>query len=129
MIHADCRNPRALGPEERAILFRYCWSHSVAKCIACTERFRQQELGVDLLSHRTHLCPRCRADLIESVRGHLYSCAVLPTEMRLRAGNMRDTLRQVVKQRQRSSAPAEVLIREAEAAVSALRDTMMRHSP
>ena len=42
---------------------------------------------------------------------------------------MRDTLRQVVKQRQRSSAPAEVLIREAEAAVSALRDTMMRHSP
>jgi len=124
MSHADCRRPHDLSPEERAILFRFCWNHAVAKCVACTGIFRQDELGGDLLSHRIHLCPRCRADLTESVRGHLYSCAILPTEVRLKAGEMRDAARKLVTQRHHLSDRADDLIREAEAAASALRETM-----
>ena len=124
MTHADCRRPRDLSPEERAILFRYCWNHAVAKCVACTGTFRQDELGGDLLSHRMHLCPRCRVDLTESVRGHLYSCAILPTEVRLRAGEARDAARKLVTQRHQLSDHADGLIHEAEAAASALRETM-----
>jgi hypothetical protein len=112
MTHADCRRPRDLSPEERAILFRYCWNHAVAKCVACTGAFRQHELGADLLSHRAHLCPRCRVDLTESVRGHLYSCAILPTEVRLRAREMRDAARKLVTRRQQLSAHVDGLIHE-----------------
>jgi hypothetical protein len=42
-------------------------------------------IGADLLAHRAYLCRRCRADLTESLRGHLYACNALPEEMRLRA--------------------------------------------
>ena len=124
MTHVDCRRPRDLSPEERAILFRYCWNHAVAKCVACTGRFRQNELGADLLSHRIHLCPRCRADLTESVRGHLYGCAMLPTEVRLTAGEVRDATRKLVTHRHQLSDHADGLIHEAETAASTLRKTM-----
>ena len=124
MTHVDCRRPRDLSPEERAILFRYCWNHAVAKCVACTGSFRQAELGGDLLSHRIHLCPRCRVDLTESVRGHLFSCAILPAELRLSAGATRDAARKLVAQRYQLSEDADRLIQEAEAAATTLREIM-----
>ena len=124
VTHVDCRRPRDLSPEERLILFRYCWDHAVAKCVACSGSFRQGELGGDLLGHRVHLCPRCRVDLTESVRGHLYSCGMLPTELRLRAGEARDAVRKLVTQRHQLADHADGLIYEAEAAASALRETM-----
>jgi len=76
----------------------YCFGHAVATCAACAESFPQQQLCADLLSHREHLCPRCRADLTESVRGHLYGCATLPAEVGQRAREACDAARRLVKQ-------------------------------
>jgi hypothetical protein len=126
MTHVDCLRPRDLGPEERALLFRYCWGHAGAKCIACAKNYRHQELGADVLGQRTNLCPRCRADLTESMRGHLYSCAMLPEEVRRRAREARDAARKLLKQSAQSRDLADVLMREAEAAIAMLRATMRR---
>ena len=73
VVHLDCQRPRDPSREESILLFRYCWGHGVAKCPAYDQSFRQQQLGADLLSHRSHPCPRCRTDLTESLRGHLYA--------------------------------------------------------
>lgn len=124
MTHVDCLRPRDLSPEERAILFRFCRNHAVAKCVACIASFRQDELGGDLLRHRIHLCPRCRVDLTESVRGHLYGCVTLPTELRLMVGDTRDAARKLVAQRYQAPDHVHVLMREAEATFAALRETM-----
>ena len=126
IAHLDCQRPRDLSREERVLLFRYCWGHVVAKCAACDQSFPQQQLGSDLLGHRTHLCPRCRADLTEGLRGHLYACTMLPEEVRRRAQEARDAARRLVKQSRQLSDCADVLMREAEAAVDALRETMRR---
>jgi hypothetical protein len=140
VVHLDCRRPRSLSTEERAILFRYCWDHAVARCTACALTLRQQELGTDLLSHRTHLCPRCRVDLTESLRSHLYSCAVLPQELRQRTHAARDATAKLIKHSHQLSDRADALTREAEvllavnralmrvarAASAALRETMQR---
>jgi hypothetical protein len=126
MSHVDCRRPRDLGPEERALLFRYCWGHAAANCPVCAKNFRHQELGADLLGHRTNLCPRCRADLTESIRGHLYSCAMLPEEVRQRARAARDAAAKLIKQSHRAVDLADGLMAEAEAALAALRETMRR---
>jgi hypothetical protein len=123
MIHVNCRIPRDLSPEERALLFRFCWDHAVAKCAACARSFRQTELGADFLGKRAHLCPRCRVDLTESVRGHLYSCTMLPEEVHLRAREARDATSKLIRQSHQTDR-ADVLMREAEAAIAALRDTM-----
>ena len=112
-----------LSPEERAPLFRYCWSHAAAKCIAC---FRHQELAADLFGHGTNLCPSCRADLTESLRGHIYSCAMLPEEVRRRAREARDAAAKLRKQAHQAADRADGLMREAEAAIAALRETMRR---
>jgi hypothetical protein len=122
LAHLDCRRPRDLSHEQRAILFRYCFGHAVATCPTCAEGFRQHQLGADLLGHRERLCPRCRADLTESVRGHVFSCAMLPAEVRQRAREARDAGRRLVESRDH----ADVLMREAEAAVVALRATLQR---
>src|SRR5215475_14454095 len=90
VVHLDCQRPRDLSREERILLFRYCWEHAVAKCTACDQSFRQHQLGGHLLAHRSYLCPRCRTDLTESLRGHLYACAMLPELLRLRAQEARD---------------------------------------
>ena len=129
VVHVDCQRPRDLSREERILLFRYCWGHAVAKCPTCDQSFRQQQLGSDLLSRRTHLCPRCRADLTESLRGHLSACAMLPEDVRRRAQEVRDAARRLVKQSQQLSDCADVLIREAEVAIAALRETMQRFAP
>src|SRR5215475_13224113 len=75
---------------------------------------------------RTHFCPRCRTDLTESIRGHLYGCVTLPAEIRQRAQEARDAARRLVKESQQLTDHADVLMREAEAAVAALRETMQR---
>src|SRR5262247_931877 len=124
IVHLDCGRPRTVSPEERALLFRHCFDHTVAECAACAQSYRQSELGSDLVSNRVHLCPNCRADLTESVRAHLYSCAMLPEELRRRLQAARAAVGKLVKRS--TSDPADVLKREAQAAVSALRETMRR---
>src|SRR5215470_1416292 len=124
LVHLDCGRPRTVSPEERALLFRHCFDHTVAECAACVQSYRQSELGSDLVNNRVHLCPKCRADLTESVRAHLYSCAMLPEELQRRLQAAREAVGKLIKRS--ASDPADVLKREAEAAVSALRETM-RH--
>jgi len=127
LMHRDCRRPRGLSPEERALLFKYCFDHAVVECASCTQDFREQELGADLLGNRTNLCPRCRRDLTEQLREHLYNCLMLPGEVRRKAREARAAARRLVKESQFSD-QAEVLIREAEAAIAALHETMRRDS-
>src|SRR4029453_4812041 len=78
LSHLDCRRPHFLSPEERVVLFRFCSDHRVAECEQCAKGYRLSELASDLFSGREHLCPQSRADLIGSVRAHLYNCAILP---------------------------------------------------
>ena len=107
------------------LLFKYCFDHAVAECASCSQDFRQQELASDLLGYRTNLCPRCRMDLTERLREHLYDCSMLPGEVRWRAREARAAARRLVKESQVSD-QADVLMREAEAAIAALRETMQR---
>jgi hypothetical protein len=67
VAHLDCRRPRDLSHEERALLFKYCFDHAIGECAACRQSYRQQELASDLVGNRTRLCPTCRADLTDGV--------------------------------------------------------------
>jgi galactokinase len=60
------------------------------------------------------------------MRGHLFSCAMLPEEVRQRAREVRDAARRLVKHSSELRDHADVLMREAEAAIAALRETMRR---
>ena len=122
--HFYCRHPQILSPEERALLFLYCWTHAVAKCGKCAREYRQSELTADLFSGREHLCPECNAELLDTVRLHLYCCSMLPAEVRRRAQIVRETARTLVKRGRELSDRADVLMREAEAAVYALQETI-----
>jgi hypothetical protein len=72
LLHLDCRQPRSLSSEERILLFWHCWNHAAAKCLACDESFRPPQLGADLFRNVSNLCPHCRRDLTESLRGRLH---------------------------------------------------------
>ena len=124
VMHLDCRSPRHLSPEERALLFQYCFDHAVAECASCSQDFRQQELASDLMGNCANLCPRCRTDLTERLREHLYNCSTLPGEVRRRAREARAAARRLVMENQSSN--ADMRMREAEAAIAALRETMQR---
>jgi hypothetical protein len=124
VVHLDCRLPRRLSREERALLVHYCWDHPVAECVPCARRFRQRELLWVALADSTDRCPRCREDLTDSVRAHLYSCAMLPAEVRRRAQEIRAASQQLVKHAGQLPDRADVLMREAEAAMALLRDAM-----
>jgi hypothetical protein len=124
IVHLDCERPHELNYEERVLLYQFCWEHAVADCGSCRLQFRQHELAADLFGHRNHLCPKCRADLTTSLRSHLYSCALVPKDVRARAADARDAARRLVKESDQLSDRADVLMREAEAAVNALRATM-----
>jgi len=130
LSHLDCARARGLTAEERAMLFVYCSDHDVASCVPCAGHFRMAELGADLLGSRTNVCPRCRSDLTESVREHLFSCVVLPSEMRHRAQEVRDAAKILIKRSQELVDRADVLIREAEVHLlerqQALRAVMKR---
>src|SRR5262249_44352056 len=80
----------------------------------------------DSVGIRSYECPFCHTDLTASIRTHLYACALLPAEVRRRAQEARDAARHLVKQSQQLQDSADVLIREAEAALHALRATLRR---
>lgn len=124
IFHLDCRRPCDLSAEERALLFTYCFDHAVADCATCRHSFRQRELAAEVFGHRTHLCPRCRADLTASMRSHLYACVIVPRKVRRRAEQAREAAHRLIKQSQQAWDRADVLMRDAEAAVAALRETM-----
>jgi hypothetical protein len=127
VVHLDCQRPCHLSREERLLLFRYCRGHAVAKCPSCAQSLIQRhELASGLLDKRTHVCRRCGTDLTESMRHHLYGCAMLPGEVREQAQRVRDAARRLVKESHQLSDRAELLTREAEGAVAALRETMQR---
>jgi len=125
LSHRDCR-ARALAGDERFALICYCFDHAVAGCARCRQTYREIDLVTDYLHGRTHLCPSCRADLTESIHAHLYSCAMLPEEVRRRARATREAARRLVKESRQIADRADVLIREAEVTVAALRQTWRR---
>ena len=112
--HVDCRRPQTLTAEERALLFVYCFNHAVARCFACDVSLRFMELGADPLGGRSNLCPRCRRDLTENVRSHLYRCTTLPSEVRLAAQAVRETAQHLLKQSHHAMDRSDVLIQQAE---------------
>ena len=126
LSHVNCQRPQTLTGDERALLFYYCANHTVARCEVCARSFRLGEMTADLLGGRTHLCPCCRRDLTEIVRAHLYSCAMLPAEVRRRAQALREAARHLVKESCQLRDKAEVLIQEAEAAVEETRRGLWR---
>jgi len=98
----------------------------------CDVGYRYTELGEDVLGSRTNMCPRCRRDLTEAVRGHLFRCATLPWEISLRCRRLRDAGQRLVKESQQRRDRSDVLMREAEAALfraqRALREAMPRRA-
>jgi hypothetical protein len=131
LSHLDCARRHSLTADERQLVFLYCADHVVAQCLSCGLSFRYTELAADPLDgRRTNLCPRCRKDLTENVRSHLYGCAMLPSEVRLRAQAVREAARRLVKQSQELVGTADVLVREAEAGLfesqQALRTEMRK---
>jgi len=92
---------------------------------------RYAELAGDVLGgSRTNMCPRCRRDLTEAIRAHLFRCAMLPSEVRLKAHAVREAAQRLVKESRQARDPSDVLIREAEATLfecqRALREAMSR---
>jgi transposase-like protein len=126
VLHADCQRPRVLSQEERALSFTYCSKHVVVECPRCAQDFRQNELASDLVSGRSYLCPRCRVDLTERLRNHLYSCAALPGEVRWRAREARAAAQQLVKENDQLRDRTDALMHDVEAALAALREAMRR---
>jgi hypothetical protein len=35
LSHLDCRRAQGLTPDERTLLFVYCFDHVVARCLSC----------------------------------------------------------------------------------------------
>jgi hypothetical protein len=132
LSHVECARPRNLTPEERHLLFVYCSEHVVAECLPCGLKFRMAELGADPLSTRNNMCSRCRTDLTESARAHVYACTMLPSEVRLKAQAVRDAARHLMKRSQELYDAADVQMREAEAALfeaqKALRVSMRKRT-
>jgi hypothetical protein len=104
--HLDCKQPRALSPEERILPFAYCREHPIAECKDCVARsrlrelagvghLRLRELAVEPVSSRIQLCPSCRGDFTDSVRTHIDNCALVPEEVRRRAQAAREIPRLV----------------------------------
>lgn len=125
--HLNCRRPRVLSAEELTLLLIHCRDHPVAECVRCTGTFHLREVvSRDSVGIRSYGCPWCHTDLTENIRAHLYSCALLPGEVRRRAQEARDAARYLVKQSHQLQDNADVLIREAEAALHALRATLRR---
>ena len=133
LSHVDCQRPQMLTTEERALLFLDCSDHAVAHCVDCDLCFRLFELAADMLGSRTNLCPRCRKDLTASVREHLFGCAMLPSQVRLRARAVREAAQRLVTQCHQAgdrSDRSEVVILEAEATLCerqhSLREALSR---
>jgi hypothetical protein len=127
--HLDGRRPRVLSAEERTLLFIYCRDHQVAECVRCTARFHLREVAsLDSFGIRTYGCGWCHTDLTDSIRAHLYGCAMLPIAIRRMAQAAREAARSLVKQPHQLRDAADVAVREAQATLHALRDAV-RQSP
>jgi hypothetical protein len=129
LSHVDCKRPHVLTPEERALVFVYCSGHVVARCPTCDISLPYTELAADIWGgSRTNMCPRCRRELTEAVRAHLFRCAMLPSELRLRAQAVREAAQRLMKESQELRDTS--LIREAEATLfesqRALRKAMAK---
>jgi hypothetical protein len=105
----------------------YCRTHDIAECRACVTRFRLRDLALDPISGRIQLCPWCRRDLTDSVRSHIYDCLV-PEDVRRKAHVVREMALRLVKATHEVRDDEEVLVREAEAALLALLNTMRQIS-
>src|SRR5262245_5968097 len=114
LSHVDCKRPRTLTPEERALIFVYCSDHVLAQCPTCGSDVRAIELSADFLAADTNLCPKCWRDLTEEIRSHLFGCGMLPAEVRRRAQEVREAAGLLVKESQQLRDRSDVLIREAE---------------
>ena len=77
-----------------------------------------------MFGHDTRLCPRCRTDLTDSVRAHLYACTMLAAGVRRRAREVRGVALGLVKRTNELRDRADLLVREAEVAIAALRASM-----
>ena len=127
--HLDCRRPRVLSAEERTLLLMYCQDHPVAECVRCAVRFHLREVAsLDHFGICSHACRWCYIDLTDSLRAHLYGCAMLPANVRRRALEAREAARSLVKRSLELRDAADVAMREAEATLHALRLTM-RQAP
>jgi hypothetical protein len=124
LCHVDCRRPRVLSTEERALLFLHCGDHTV-DCAPCASGFRLSELGSDLRGH-TNLCPQCRQDLTDGVRAHLYKCDMVSEEIRRRAQAVRVASERLVKESRDAGDAVDVLRQEMETALQALQEAMRR---
>ncbi|PYO08553.1 MAG: hypothetical protein DMD75_18115 [Candidatus Rokuibacteriota bacterium] len=126
LAHVDCRRPRVLSTEERALLFLHCCDHSV-ECAPCASSFCLSELGSDLRGH-TNLCPHCRQDLTDGVRAHLHKCDMISEEVRRRAQAVRAVSERLVKESYEPGEAADLLRQEIETAVRALKEAMRESS-
>lgn len=124
VVHVDCRRPRDLTRQERALLFGCCWAHRIA-CPACGQSFQLFELDPDPFEvHKRTRCPRCQTEVIQTVCDHLYACPLSPEISRQRAKETRETARRLVQQAREARDRADVSMREAEVSVSELRDAV-----
>jgi len=132
LSHVECDRPQTLTPEERSLIFTYCSGHAVAQCLSCNRQYRFEELAAGLFRRHTNMCPRCGTDLTESVRAHLFGCAMAPSEVRVRAQEVREAAQRLVKQSQQTRDRSDVPLREAEAALFErqrdLREAMSRRT-
>ena len=111
-----------LTPEERRIVFQYCWEHPVAACPRCGGAFKLHELGTEPFgpSWRSDLCPSCRIPLTAAVRGHIAACSVLlvqAAEFKERAQAARREAQELQKTSQQLRDRSEVLSAEASSAI------------
>jgi len=129
--HLDCRRPRVLSTEERTLLFIYCYcrDHQVAECVRCAGRFHLREVASLDLGVRSYGCPWCHTDLTDSIWAHLYGCAMLPGQVRRRAQAAREAAQHLVKESRHLRDTSDVLLREAEAALHALRQALRQPPP
>lgn len=132
LSHVDCTRLSTLTPAECQLVFVYCFDHVVAECPACHASYRFGQLGSDPIGGRTNMCPRCRQDLTETVRAHLYNCGMAPAEVRRRAHQVREAAQVLVKEAQALRDTSDVLIRQLEAALfeqqQALRSAMEKRT-
>jgi hypothetical protein len=121
-----------LSLDERATLVIYCHDHAVAVCPACSAPLQASEIGNDLILGLHDFCPRCRADLTAVLRKHLIDCTwmrVQARDVRRRAQEIQQQARETSKESQQLRDRADVLAREAEAAVQKSRDVKRGQSP
>ena len=128
MVAVPPRLPQASRSQPRGTR-RALPQHTVSECEQCAKAYRLSELASDLFSGREHQCPRCRADLIASVRAHLDNCAILPAAVLQRLRKAREVAQRLVKRGEEPSDTADVLMRELEVALHTLREAAVEAPP